>query len=420
LDADGAVESPPRKEESTLHDILAPPRGSTTRAIVFLATAGFAAQAMVRVTDSLLPQIAADLQVSVGATSIVVTAYLLAHGSVQLVIGPIGDRFGKYRTVAVAAACATVMVALCGLAASLPLLVAARLGSGLATGWIIPFAMAFVGDVIPYERRQQVLGRFLSGQILGQLFGQAAGGVLGEYFGWRNVFFILAALLGIATVALFIELVRNPITRAPRPRQASDPGIVAGYAAVLRSSWARTVILAVFLESALMFGAFTYVGADLHLRFGLDFAAVGLFVGTFAIGGLIYSLSVRVLVGRFGQTGLAAGGGMLLAAAFLLLALEPVVFIAPFAITGIGLGFYMLHNTLQTNATQMTPEARGTAIGIFSAALYLGQTAGVAAAAMLFDRYKGAPLFLIASITLLVLGIWFAHALKRHSLKLVP
>ena len=93
------------------------------------------------------------------------------------------------------------MVALCGLAPSLPLLVAARLGSGLATGWIIPLALAFVGDVIPYERRQQVIGRFLSGQILGQLFGQAAGGVLGDWFGWRNVFFLLAALLAVATPA---------------------------------------------------------------------------------------------------------------------------------------------------------------------------------------------------------------------------
>ncbi len=135
---------------------------------------------MVRSTDSLLPQIAADLNVTVGATSIVVTVYLLAHGSVQLVIGPIGDRFGKYLCVALAAAAASVMVALCGLASSLPLLVAARLGSGLATGWIIPLAFAFIGDIIPYARRQQVLGRFLSGQILGQLFGQAASGVLGD------------------------------------------------------------------------------------------------------------------------------------------------------------------------------------------------------------------------------------------------
>ena len=399
-----------------MHQPLAQPRGSATRAIAFLAVAGFAAQAMVRVTDTLLPQIAADLAASVGATSIVVTAYLLAHGSVQLIIGPIGDRFGKFRSVAVAAACATVMVALCGLASSLPLLVGARLGSGLATGWIVPFAIAFVGDVIPYEGRQQVLGRFLSGQILGQLFGQAAGGVLGEYFGWRNVFFILAALLGIAAVALFVELWRNPVTRASRPPTATETGFVAGYSAVLRSSWARTIILAVFLESALMFGAFTYVGADLHVRFGLDFAVVGLFVGTFAIGGLIYSLSVKLLVVRLGQVGLAACGGVLLAAAFLMLAIEPRVYLAPFAITTVGLGFYMLHNTLQTNATQMTPEARGTAIGLFSAALYLGQTAGVAAAAVLFDRYEGVPLFLIASATLLLLGFWVARQLRRRML----
>ena len=252
--------------------------------------AGFAAQAMVRSTDSLLPQIAADLQVSVGATSIVVTAYLLAHGSVQLVIGPIGDRFGKYLCVAVAAAFSTAMVVACGLAPSLPILVAARLACGLATGWIVPFALAFVGDVIPYERRQQVLGRFLSGQILGQMFGQAAGGVLGDYFGWRNVFFILAALLAIATLGLFYELWRNPITRAGHAAAQPGGGFVADYSMVLRSPWSRMVIAVAFIEVAALFGAFTYVGADLHLRFGVNFALVGLFVGTFAIGGLIYSI----------------------------------------------------------------------------------------------------------------------------------
>lgn len=369
---------------------------------------------MVRVTDSLLPQIAADLQVTVGATSIIVTVYLLAHGSVQLIIGPLGDRFGKYRSVAVAAAGASVLVALCGLASSLTWLVAARFGSGIATGWIIPFALAFIGDVIPYDRRQQVLGRFLSGQILGQLFGQAAGGVLGDLFGWRNVFFILAGLLAVATVGLFHELLRNPITKAGYAPAAASPGFAAGYAAVLRSRWARTVILAGFLEAGLMFGAFTYVGADLHLRFGLDFALVGLFVGAFAVGGLIYSMTVHVLVARLGQVGLAVGGGILLAIAYVALAVEPQVWIAPVAITAIGLGFYMLHNTLQTNATQMTPEARGTGVSLFSAALYLGQMLGVAAAAFVFDRYAGVPVFLFAATALLALGFWFAGRLRAR------
>jgi len=397
-----------------LPESTSPSGGSATSAIALLAVAGFAAQAMVRSTDSLLPQIAADLQVSVGATSIVVTAYLLAHGSVQLVIGPIGDRFGKYLCVSIAAAGSTAMVVACGLAPSLPLLVAARLACGLATGWIIPFALAFVGDVIPYERRQQVIGRFLSGQILGQLFGQAAGGVLGDYFGWRNVFFILAALLAAATLGLFYELWRNPITHANATPQHRGRGFIADYSAVLRSPWARAVIAIAFIEAAAMFGAFTYVGADLHLRFGVGFTLVGLFVGAFAIGGLIYSLSVRALVNRFGQSGLAAGGGALLALAYLTLAFEPHYWMAPAAILTIGLGFYMLHNTLQTNATQMTPQARGTAVAIFSASLYLGQTAGVAAGGVIFDRFTAVPVFLIAAAVLLALALWFASQLKRR------
>ncbi len=68
-----------------------------------------------------------------------------------------------------------------------------------------------------------------------------------------------------------------------------------------------------FIESLFMFGAFTYVGADLHLRFGVSFTLVGLFVGAFAIGGLIYSLSVRRLVNRLGQIGLVTAGGVMLA-----------------------------------------------------------------------------------------------------------
>ena len=112
------------------------------------------------------------------------------------------------------------MVALCGLAPSLPLLVAARLGSGLATGWIMPIALAFVGDVVPYERRQQVLGRFLSGQILGQLFGQAAGGVIGDYFGWRTVFFMLAALLAARHRRPVLRAVAQP-DHPCRPRRGA-------------------------------------------------------------------------------------------------------------------------------------------------------------------------------------------------------
>jgi predicted MFS family arabinose efflux permease len=106
-------------------------------------------------------------------------------------------------------------------------------------------------------------------------------------------------------------------------------------------------------------------------------------------------------------------GGIVLAIAYLQLAIGPVWWLAPIATTAIGLGFYMLHNTLQTNATQMTPQARGTAVGLFSAALYIGQTAGVAAGALVIDRVGAQPLFLATAMALPTIAIWFVYQLRR-------
>src|SRR5215831_8170318 len=145
-----------------------------------------------------------------------------------------------------------------------------------------------------------------------------------------------------------------------------------------------------------------------------QFTLVGLFVGAFAIGGLIYSLSVRGLVNRLGQIGLVTAGGVMLALAYLTIALAPNAYLAPSAIMAIGLGYYMMHNTLQTNATQMTPEARGAAVAIFSSALYLGQTLGVATNGIVFDRFGAIPVFVTGAAGLLGLGLWFARALRQR------
>src|SRR5262249_15543293 len=87
----------------------------------------------------------------------------------------------------------------------------------------------------------------------------------------------------------------------------------------------------------------------------------------------------------------------------------------PIAVTVIGLGLYALHNTLQTNATQMTPQARGTAVAIFSSAIYLGQTLGVAVGALVFDRFTAVPLFVATAVALPALAWWFAGKLRRRT-----
>jgi predicted MFS family arabinose efflux permease len=387
-------------------------------AILSLAVASFASQALVRSADTLLPQIAADFAVTVGVASIVITAYALTHGTTQFITGPIADRFGKYRTVAIACGVSAVTVALCGLARSLDSLTLARFASGITVAWILPISLAYIGDVVAYEQRQQVLGRYLSGQITGQLFGQAAGGIIGDWLGWRAAFFIHAAIFALAALALFRELRVNPRTRPTLHHQERKHGLIADYRIVLANPFARFVVVVAFLEFAFMFGAFAYVGADLHLRFGVSFTLVGLIVCFFGLGGLIYAATVKQLVRWLGQPRLALLGGLILGLAYLTLALAPVWWAAPLAVTLVGLGFYMLHNTLQTNATQMSPEARGTAVGVFSAALYIGQTVGVAAFAFAVDRVGTPSVFATVAVLLPLLALWFSARLRRRAVTL--
>jgi predicted MFS family arabinose efflux permease len=384
------------------------------RAIVSLALASFASQAMVRAGDTLLPQIAADFGVTVGVASIVITAYAATHGSMQFVSGPVADRFGKYRTVALACALSSVTVALCGLASTLNNLTLARLASGMTAAWILPIGLAYIGDVVPYDRRQQVLGQFLAGQVLGQMFGQAAGGIVGDYFGWRMMFFLLAGMLALAALACGHQLATNAATNADRDKPKSA-GLIASYKIVLASRWAVFLMVAAGLEGALFQGVFPYVSADLHLRFGLSFAAIGVVIGIFATGGLLYAATVRALMRRFGQIGIANIGGVLMGLAFLVLAVEPVWYFAPLATLTVGVGFFMLHNTLQTEATQMAPAARGTGVALFASVYFLGQTAGVALAAPIMDRYGAQPLFVISALALPALAFWVTWKLKQRT-----
>jgi predicted MFS family arabinose efflux permease len=76
----------------------------------------------------------------------------------------------------------------------------------------------------------------------------------------------------------------------------------------------------------------------------------------------------------------------------------------------------MLHNTLQTNATQMLPQARGTAVAGFSSALYLGQSVGVALAAPIVDRAGAAPVFVLVALLWPVMALWIWRQFSRRGI----
>jgi predicted MFS family arabinose efflux permease len=385
----------------------------TGSAVLLLSLAAFASAAALRASDPLLPLIAATFNTTPGGASAVITGFALAYGLLQLVTGPIADRIGKYRMVCWVTAVSAAGNLLCALAPSLPLLVAARFATGATVGAIVPLAMAWIGDAVPYERRQPVLARFLIGHMLGLALATSAAGFLGERYGWQSMYFALSVLYALTALLLFAELRRNPATREAR---GASGGLVDSFrrmAALARRPWVRVILVVVFAEGLLLYGATAFIALDLHLRFGLGLGASGAMVAAFALGGLAYAAFAGRIVPRLGERGLASSGGAFIALSLLGLAAAPAAGWALPCMIGLGLGVYMLHNTLQVHATQMAPEARGGALALFACSLFTGQSVGVWLASHVVDAAGARPVFAVAALGLFALALDFRRRLAK-------
>jgi YNFM family putative membrane transporter len=184
--------------------------------------------------------------------------------------------------------------------------------------------------------------------------------------------------------------------------------------AVLARPWARTVLFTASVEGFAIYGPFVFIAADLHERFGMSLTAAGGTIAFFGAGGVIYALASGRLVSRLRERGLALVAGVALLAAYVLFAFAPAAWMAVPASLLLGLGFYMLHNTLQVNATQMAPEARGVGMALFATCFFTGQSIGVAAAALVVDAFGARPAFIASGIILLMLALWFRTRLARR------
>jgi len=367
-------------------------------AVLALSLAAFGSGISQRVTDALLPVLMQEFSLPLAAVSWVITCFTGGYAMCQLFFGPLGDRFGKYLVIAWACGACAVAAFLCALAPGLGLLLAARTLAGAMTAAIIPLSMAWIGDVVPYDQRQPVLARFLVGQIAGVAAGQLLGGMSADHFGRRVPFLLLTVLFSVAMAGMFAMRKRlPPAALLTRPKKSNAlRHLLQEFSAVLSRHWARVVLLTAFLEGALVFGPFAYFATHLHRTLAISLTASGSILMCFGAGGLSFAVLSRRLVLQLGEVGLVRGGGFVLLMTVSVIAFAPGVVPTALACLMMGLGFYMLHNTLQTNATQMAPERRGAAVSAFALSFFIGQSCGVAIAGWGIV-YLGARIVIIAS-----------------------
>jgi predicted MFS family arabinose efflux permease len=142
---------------------------------------------------------------------LVVSAYAFSAGISGLLTAGFADKFDRKKLLLFFYVGFIIGTILCGIVSSYPLLVAARIITGLFGGVIGSISMAIVADLFTIEQRGRVMGFIQMGFGASQILGIPIGLYLANAWGWHAPFLWVAVMAAI--IALFIAIKLKPITK---------------------------------------------------------------------------------------------------------------------------------------------------------------------------------------------------------------
>jgi MFS transporter, DHA1 family, multidrug resistance protein len=320
-----------------------------------------------------LPSLATNFQVPASTVQLTLSLFVIGFGGAQLIIGPLSDRFGRRPVVLAGLAVYVFASALCALAPSINLLIAARFLQALGCCSAVIMGRAIVRDAYEPAHSARVVARVSSWLSLAPIAGPILGSYLQVTFGWRAAFIAL----GLASaLVLAISVLQLPETNLHKDKRATQmSGLMSNYRHVLstRDFWAYA------LPGALSYGAiFSFISGSSVVLIKVLQVPTAFFGYCFAFGVSGYmsgTLLCRRLLPRIGMgrafrlgSGVALGTGVV----FLLLVAAGVmhwslVLGAMFLTMGAhGINFPVA----QSGAVSPFPHQAGTAAGLMGA-LYM-------------------------------------------------
>ena len=354
-------------------DRTAPPHIAT-----LILLAGLSALAMNIFLPS-LPGMAAWFDAPYALMQLSVALYLALSAVLQIIIGPISDRYGRRKVLLVSLVLFLIATAGTLLAPNATVFLAFRMAQAVVAAGMV-LSRAVVRDMVPDAQAASMIGYVTMGMSVVPMVGPVVGGVLDEAFGWQANF----ALLGILGL-LVLALVWADLGETATVRRVSLADQMRSYPALLRSQrfWGY-VGCASFASGAFFayLGGAPYVG---NVVFGLSSSQIGVLFAITAVGYAAGNFvagrySVRVGMNRMvllGASITVAGLGLLLALTLAGLH-SAVVFFGFTAFVGLGNGMTLPN----ANAGMMSvrPELAGTASGL-GGAIQIGGGAALAALA---------------------------------------
>lgn len=338
-----------------------------------LCLAGLAANVSGRTLEPLITIISVEFSVGIATGALLTSAYALPFALGQPVLGPLGDIYGKLKTLKISLWALTAFLFMAAVAPTFELLMGARFFAGIAAGGIVPACMATIGDSYPRERRQMAISVFVTMGLLAQIFAISASGLVGEAFGWRYVLLATAGLglVGALAAVFFLKSAQGPAT------QTFSVGLVVeNYKSVFKNPKAFLCYSTVFIEGVALYGLMPYV-ADMFVQRGVGGPGeAGIVIGAIGIGGLVYVAILKLLLKRFSIYQFMAAGGILMSLGPMVLAADVEWTYAAAAFCVTGFGFMLLHNSIQTEVVELAPASRQSAYSLHAFSFFMGQAAG--------------------------------------------
>lgn len=320
-----------------------------------------------------LPSLASGFNVPASTVQLTLSLFVIGFGGAQLIIGPLSDRFGRRPVLLCGLALYVAASALCGLAQSIALLIAARFLQALGCCSAVIIARTIVRDAYAPEHSVRVIAKASTWLSLAPIFGPILGSYLQVTFGWRAAF----AALGIFSACLMTATFwRLPETNQHKDPRATDlKGLLANYRIVLgsREFWAYS------LPGALSYGSiFAFISGSSFVLIRVLHVPTAWFGYCFAFGvsgymsGAILCRRLQPKLGstrtfRIGTSVSLAAGALFLAAVTAGLAHWSLMLAAMFMTMGAhGINFPIS----QSGSVSPFPQQAGTAAGLMGA-LYM-------------------------------------------------
>ncbi|MFD1542923.1 MFS transporter, partial [Nonomuraea guangzhouensis] len=341
--------------------MTAPP-ASLVRPPLVLSAATFISSFDRFAVNPMLVLIAADLGVPLAAAVAVASGYYLSYGLTQPLWGVLSDRFGRVRVMRVALLGAALAGVASALMPVLGALVVSRIVAGACFGAVIPTSLTYVGDTVEPVVRQRALSDLMGAGALGIAMATGLGGVLADLVDWHVAFTVPAACALACALAL---------RSLPEPPRAEVGGLGRHVGTVLREPWALLVFGLAFVEGAVLLGTMAFLATALE-HDGVRAAVAGLATATYGVGLWLFTRLVKRLSRTWPPPVLIAVGGAHLCAGYALVAVHVSLPTVGVSALLLGAGWSFMHSSLQTWITSVVPNARGTSVAFFAAALFIG------------------------------------------------